>query len=120
MAAEKVTKTDFNVWYETSELAKSLKAGVCAKWVKGHQDKHIKGVYAGIGLMSLEAKFNILVDRRAEKRQLVSTVTFHTIPFQSERAMFTMDDSIVTTHIAKHITHAKTTPAMKSYITEKK
>ena len=44
---------------------------------------------------------------------------FHMIPFQSERATFSMDDAIVTTHIAKHITHAKTAPAMKSYITEK-
>ena len=31
MAAEKFTKTDFDVWYEASELAKKLKSTVCAK-----------------------------------------------------------------------------------------
>ena len=52
-------------------------------------------------------------------RDACLALTFHTIPFQTERATFSMDASIVTTHIAQHITHAKTAPAMKAYITEK-
>ena len=64
MVAEKCTKTDFDVWFESSELASHLKLTVCAKWVsKGHQDKYIEGVYAGIGPIGLEAKFNILTNR---------------------------------------------------------
>ena len=43
MSAEKFTKKDFDVWYEISELAKSLHTVVCARWVRGHQDKHIEG-----------------------------------------------------------------------------
>ena len=81
MAAEKFTKTDIDVWYEASELAKKLKSTVCVKWVKGHQDKHIEGVYAGIGPISLGGKFNILMDRRAERRRLMSSITHRTIAF---------------------------------------
>ena len=34
MAAEKFTKTDFDVWYKRiSELSQLLKAAVCARWV---------------------------------------------------------------------------------------
>ena len=62
MAAEKFTKTDFDVWYETSELTSELGAAVCAKWAKGHQDKHIPGVHASIGPISLWAKFIMLMD----------------------------------------------------------
>ena len=119
MAAEKFTKTDFDVWNEASELAKKLKATVCAKWVKGHQDKHIEGVYSGIGPISLGGKFNILMDRRAEKRRLKSSITHHTIAFLTERATLRVNNSIVTTHISDYITYAKTAPPMIKYLKEK-
>ena len=119
MAAEKFTKTDFDVWNEASELTKELGTSVCAKWVKGHQDKHIEGVYSGIGPISLEAKFNILTDRLAEKRRESSTITFHNIPFQTEKATLIFNSAIVTTHIATHVTMAKSAPAMMKYIKEK-
>lgn len=61
MSAKKFTKTDFDVWIETSELTKELWSLVLAKWVK--QDKHIKGVYAGVGPIHINGKFHKLMDR---------------------------------------------------------
>ena len=119
MAAEKFTKTDFDVWLEIAELAKTLRTAVCARWVRGHQDKRIKGVFAGIGPIHIEGKFNILMDRRAEQRREASTVTRHTIPFKTERATLMVNASIVTTKISDYITEAKTGPPMAAYIREK-
>ena len=119
MAAKKSTKTDFDVWFESSKLASHLKSTVYAKWVKGHQDKYIEGVYAGIGPISLEAKFNILMDRLAERRRVGSNITLHTIPFKTERATLVVAESIVTTKISDYITYAKTAPPMITYIREK-
>ena len=116
---KKITKTDFDVWFELSELTKSMSTAVCARWVRGHQDKWIKGVYAGIGPIHLEGKFNILMDRRAERRRVASDVTRHTIPFKTERATLWVDKAIVTTRTADYITDAITGPPMVAYIKEK-
>ena len=119
MAAEKFTKTDFDVWFELSELAKQLHTGVCARWVRGHQDKHIKGVFAGIGPIHLEGRFNIIMDRRAERRREAIVITPHNIPFKTEKTTLRANDSIVTTHTANYITNAMTVPPMRKYIMEK-
>ncbi len=46
--------------------------------------------------------------------------THHTIPFNTEKATLVVNDSIVTTHTAEYVTHAKTAPPMIQYIKEKK
>ncbi len=70
-------------------------------------------------IFHLEGKFNILMDRRAERRRLASSATLHTIPFETERATLVMNGSIVTTKIDDYITEAKTGPPMEAYIQEK-
>ena len=84
-----------------------------------HQDKYIEGVYEGIGPISLEAKFNILMDRLAERRRVGSNITLHTIPFKTEWATLVVAESIVTTKISDYITYAEIAPPMIAYIREK-
>ena len=69
--------------------------------------------------MSLGGKFNILMDRRAERRRLMSSITPHTIAFLTERATLRVNNSIVTTHVSDFITYTKTAPPMIKYLKEK-
>ena len=46
-------------------------------------------------------------------------MTFHNIPFQTEKATLVFNDAIVTTNIAAHITMAKKAPVIAAYLKEK-
>ena len=103
MSADKHVKTAFDVWNETHAITKMLKTSVCTKWVKGHQDKYRNEEQGGVGPMPLEAHYNILVDRRAERRRQVSTVTLPTLQMPTDAASVKIGDSFIMTKIDEHV-----------------
>jgi hypothetical protein len=119
MAADKHSKTDFDVWYESHIITSTLNSTVCAKWVKGHQDKYLQEKQGGVGPMPKEAHFNILVDRQAEQRRELSSITFPTIPMPTDAASLVIKGYFVTTKIDEHIRLMMTANPLIEYIQQK-
>ena len=119
MSADKHSKTDFDVWYESHIISQMLKSTVCAKWVRGHQDKYLQDRQGGVGPMPMEAHFNIIMDRRAEKRRRESTRTLVTLPMTSDTASLVINGCIVTTKIDEHVRMMMTAGPIVEYIKEK-
>jgi len=119
MSADKHTKTDFGVWNETHHITKLLKTNVCAKWVKGHQDKYRNQKQGGVGPMPMEAHYNILMDRRAERRRKESTHTYSTLPMPSDAASVMIHGALITTKLDEHIRHEMTAGPLREYIKRK-
>ena len=119
MAADKHIKTDFDVWNETHKITQMLHTNVCAKWVKGHQDKYRNKKQGGVGPMPMEAHYNILVDRRAERRRKESTHTYPTLPMTSDTASVLINGTFITTKLDEHIRHEMTAGPLRDYIKRK-
>ena len=117
-SAEKHAKTDFDVWNESHHIITMLNTCVCAKWVRGHQDSLLQQ-QGGIGPMPMEAHYNILMDRRAERRRRESLITLPTIPMTSDEASLVIKGAFVTTKIDNFIRQAMTERPLKEYIKEK-
>jgi hypothetical protein len=119
MAAEKHVKTDFDVWLETHRITAMLETMVCVKWVKGHQDAFLVEHQGGVGPMPKLAHFNILMDRRAERRRLLSVATPSTIPMTTDEASLVIKGEYITTKIDDYIRTASAGLDLKNYIREK-
>ena len=119
MSAEKLAKTDFDVWKETHRLTEMLNTTICAKWVRGHQDQHLNEHQGGVGPMPMEAHYNIQMDRRADQRRRNSVWTLPTLPMTSDEASLVINGAFITTKIDKFITLAMTANPLKEYIKKK-
>jgi hypothetical protein len=119
MAADKHSKTDFDVWKESHMLTQLLQTSVCAKWVRGHQDKYLQENQGGIGPMPMEPHFNILMDRKAELCRKESAITLSTLPMTSDEASLVINNCLVTTNIDEHVRMLMTATPLKTYIMDK-
>ena len=119
MSADKHAKTDFDIWNESHKINTMLQTTVCAKWVRGHQDRFLQEKQGGVGPMPLEAHYNILVDRSADKCRMGSVVTLPTLPMTTDAASLVIGGAMITTKIDSHIRDAKTAGPLKEYIKEK-
>ena len=119
MSADNHAKTDFDIWNETHVINTMINTTVCAKWVRGHQDKHLQEHQGGVGPMPLEAHYNILMDRKAELQRVNSIVTLPTLPMPSDAASLVIGGAFITTKIDEHIRQAQTTGPLREYIKEK-
>ena len=119
MSADKHAATDFDVWKETHTIIKKLNTTVCAKWVKGHQDKMLQEQQGGIGPMPLEAHYNIMVDQMAEHQRCKSRITLSVLPMTSDCASLIIDNNLITTKLEYNIRMARTARPLKEYIKHK-
>ena len=119
MSAEKYVKTDFDVWNETHQITKMLKTIVCAKWVRGHQDEFLIKKQGGVGPMPMLAHFNIMMDRRAERRRVESVITLPTLSMTTDEASLVIKGAHITSKIDDFIRNAMTSANLKNYIKEK-
>ena len=85
-----------------------LNTTVCAKWVKGHQNKYRNQNQGGVGPMPMEAHFNILMDRLAEKRRLESNQTLPSFPMTSDTASVKIRGSFITTKLDDYVRNEMT------------
>ena len=69
--------------------------------------------------MPMEAHYNILMDRRAEKRRKESVITLPTVPMTSDRASLVIGGTFVTTKIDDYIRQAMTETPLIAYIKTK-
>jgi hypothetical protein len=119
MSADKHSKTDFDVWQETHMITQLLETTVCAKWVRGHQDRYLNEKQGGVGPMPMEPHFNILMDRKAEMRRKESVITFSTLPMISDTASLVINGCLITTNVDDHVRMLMTTQPLMDYIMEK-
>ena len=69
--------------------------------------------------MPMEAHYNIMMDRRADRRRKESIVTMPTLPMTSDEASLVIEGAFVTTKIDDYIRQAMTASPLKAYIKEK-
>ena len=69
--------------------------------------------------MPMLAHFNIMMDRRAERRRVESVITLPTLPMRTDEASLVIKGAHITTKIDDYIRHAMTSANLKEYIKEK-
>ena len=69
--------------------------------------------------MPLEAHYNILVDRSADKCRTGSVATLPSLPMTTDAASLVIGGAMITTKIDSHIRDAKMAGPLKEYIKEK-